>query len=67
VPRAVEVCLGYDHWGPRSLLAGALYPALFWIASAAAAQHSELSAVFKGPREKRVVWDTRREQLPQAS
>jgi biofilm PGA synthesis N-glycosyltransferase PgaC len=53
----------YDHWGPRSLLVGAIYPAVFWIASAAAALHSELPAVFKGPREKRVVWDIPRERV----
>jgi poly-beta-1,6-N-acetyl-D-glucosamine synthase len=53
----------YDHWGPRSLLVGAIYPATFWIASAAAALHSELPAAFKGPREKRVVWDIPREQV----
>jgi poly-beta-1,6-N-acetyl-D-glucosamine synthase len=53
----------YDHWGPRSMLVGAIYPAVFWIASAAAALHSELPAVFKGPREKRVVWDIPREQV----
>jgi len=53
----------YDRWGPRSLLVGAIYPALFWIASAAAALHSELPAVFAGPREKRVVWDIPRERL----
>jgi poly-beta-1,6-N-acetyl-D-glucosamine synthase len=53
----------YDHWGPRSLLVGSIYPALFWIASAAAALHSELPAVFKGPRERRVVWDIPRERV----
>jgi poly-beta-1,6-N-acetyl-D-glucosamine synthase len=53
----------YDHWGPRSLLVASIYPAVFWIASAAATLHSQLRAVFTGPREKRVVWDVPREQV----
>jgi poly-beta-1,6-N-acetyl-D-glucosamine synthase len=53
----------YDHWGPRSLLVASIYPALFWIASAAATLHSQLRTVFTGPREKRVVWDVPREQV----
>ena len=53
----------YDHWGPRSLLVGAIYPAVFWLASAVATLHSELRAVFSGPRAKRVVWDIPRERV----
>jgi poly-beta-1,6-N-acetyl-D-glucosamine synthase len=53
----------YDHWGPRALLVASIYPATFWIASAAAALHSQLRAVFTGPRAKRVVWDVPREQV----
>jgi hypothetical protein len=53
----------YDHWGPRSLLVGSIYPALFWIASAAATLHSQLRAIFTGPRVKRVVWDVPREEV----
>jgi poly-beta-1,6-N-acetyl-D-glucosamine synthase len=53
----------YDHWGPRSLLIASVYPAIFWLASAAATLHSQLRAVFTGPREKRVVWDVPREQV----
>jgi biofilm PGA synthesis N-glycosyltransferase PgaC len=60
---AIGLRYHYDHWGPRSLLVGAIYPALFWIASAVAALHSELPAVFRGPRERRVVWDIPREQV----
>jgi biofilm PGA synthesis N-glycosyltransferase PgaC len=56
----------YDHWGPRSLLVASIYPALFWIASAAATLHSQLRAVFTGPREKRVIWDIQREQVTPA-
>jgi biofilm PGA synthesis N-glycosyltransferase PgaC len=53
----------YDHWGPRSLLIASIYPAVFWIASAVASLHSQVRAVFTGPREKRVVWDVPREQV----
>jgi hypothetical protein len=53
----------YDHWGPRSLLVGAIYPAVFWLASAVATLHSQLPALFVGPRAKRVVWDIPREQV----
>jgi poly-beta-1,6-N-acetyl-D-glucosamine synthase len=53
----------YDHWGPRSLLIGAVYPAVFWIASAVATLHSQLPALFTGPRAKRVVWDIPREHV----
>jgi poly-beta-1,6-N-acetyl-D-glucosamine synthase len=58
---AIWLRFHYDHWGPRSLLIGAIYPAVFWIASATAALHSELPAIIRGPREKRVVWDIPRE------
>ena len=57
----------YDHWGPRSLLVASIYPAIFWIASAVATLHSQLRAVFTGPREKRVVWDVPREQVGTAA
>lgn len=60
---AVWLRFHYDHWGPRSLLVGSIYPAVFWIASAVAALHSELPAVFTGPRAKRVVWDIPREAV----
>jgi biofilm PGA synthesis N-glycosyltransferase PgaC len=53
----------YDHWGPRSLLVASMYPAVFWLASAAATLHSQLRAVFTGPRDRRVVWDIPRETV----
>jgi poly-beta-1,6-N-acetyl-D-glucosamine synthase len=56
----------YDRWGPRSLLVASIYPAVFWLASAAATLHSQLRSVFTGPREKRVVWDVPREQVAAA-
>jgi biofilm PGA synthesis N-glycosyltransferase PgaC len=56
----------HDHWGPRSLLVGAIYPAVFWIAPAVATLHSQLPALLTGPRAKRVVWDIPREQAPSA-
>lgn len=51
----------YDHWDLRSLLVGAIYPLAYWAISAGAALRSELIAVYRGPRERRVVWDIPRE------
>jgi poly-beta-1,6-N-acetyl-D-glucosamine synthase len=53
----------YDRWGPRSILVGAIYPLLFWLASASAALHQQVAALIRGPRQRRVVWDIQREQL----
>jgi hypothetical protein len=36
----------------------------FWTISALAALRAELSAVVKGPRGERVVWDIPREEAP---
>jgi biofilm PGA synthesis N-glycosyltransferase PgaC len=51
----------YDRWDVRSLLVGAIYPLAYWTISAGAALHSEVVSVFRGPRERRVVWDIPRE------
>jgi poly-beta-1,6-N-acetyl-D-glucosamine synthase len=53
----------YDRWGPRSILVGAVYPLLYWLASASAALHQQVAALIRGPRGRRVVWDIEREQL----
>jgi hypothetical protein len=53
----------YDPWDLRSALVGAIYPVLFWLWSAAAALRSQITALFRGPREEHVVWDIPREQL----
>jgi poly-beta-1,6-N-acetyl-D-glucosamine synthase len=52
----------YDPWGPRSFLVGAVYPLLFWLVSAGAALNKQITALIRGPRAKRVVWDIGREQ-----
>jgi len=54
---AIYLRYHYDHWGPRALLVGAIYPGCFWLYSAFAALRAEWPAIFGGPREKRVVWD----------
>jgi biofilm PGA synthesis N-glycosyltransferase PgaC len=51
----------YDRWGMRSLLVGAVYPLAYWLISATAALHDQLTALFRGPRERAVVWDIPRE------
>ena len=53
----------YDHWDVRALLIGPLYPLLFWLVSASAAINQQLTALIRGPREQRVVWDIPRERL----
>jgi biofilm PGA synthesis N-glycosyltransferase PgaC len=58
---AVMLNYHYDRWDVRSLLVGAIYPLAYWTISAAAALRSEVVAVFRGPRDRRVVWDIPRE------
>ena len=57
----------YDRWDVRALLLGPIYPMLFWIVSASAAINQQLTALIRGPREQRVVWDIPREQLDSTS
>jgi poly-beta-1,6-N-acetyl-D-glucosamine synthase len=59
---ALTLSAHYDRWDLRSMLVGAIYPVVFWIASASAALHSQVTALFRGPRGERVVWDIPREQ-----
>jgi biofilm PGA synthesis N-glycosyltransferase PgaC len=58
---ALSLNYHYDRWDMRSLLVGAIYPLAYWTISAGAALHSEVIAVIRGPRERRVVWDIPRE------
>jgi biofilm PGA synthesis N-glycosyltransferase PgaC len=53
----------YDRWGVRALLVGAIYPIAFWIVSASAALAHQITALIRGPRGERVVWDIPREQI----
>jgi biofilm PGA synthesis N-glycosyltransferase PgaC len=61
----VALALGfpYDHFDLRAFMLAAPYLLLFWGVSACAALRSQVVATIRGPRESRVVWDTRREQL----
>jgi poly-beta-1,6-N-acetyl-D-glucosamine synthase len=63
---ALALSAHYDRWDLRSMLVGAVYPVLFWLASASAALHSQVVALVRGPRGKRVVWDIPREQQERA-
>ena len=56
----------YDRWPLRAFLIGPIYPLVFWLFSATAALHSQISALVRGPREQRVVWDIPREPLEPA-
>jgi biofilm PGA synthesis N-glycosyltransferase PgaC len=59
---ALALSSHYDRWDLRSMLVGAVYPVLFWLASAAAALKWQVIALVRGPRGERVVWDIPREQ-----
>jgi biofilm PGA synthesis N-glycosyltransferase PgaC len=50
----------------RTIFLAALYPLLYWMLAAAAALHSQIVGLVRGPRERRVVWDIPREQLGSA-
>ena len=64
---AVALRYPYDHWDVRAMLLGPIYPMLFWIVSASAAVDQQLTALIRGPRERRVVWDIPREPLDSTS
>jgi poly-beta-1,6-N-acetyl-D-glucosamine synthase len=60
---ALSLERGYDRTIIRPLLLGAAYPIGYWMLAAAAAVHSEASALARGPREQRVVWNLGRERF----
>ena len=53
----------YDRSIFRPLLFGVLYPLAYWIISGLAALHSEVGSLFRGPSERRVVWNIPRQPL----
>jgi biofilm PGA synthesis N-glycosyltransferase PgaC len=59
---ALVLSVHYDRWDLRSVLVGAIYPLLFWLVSAAAAIHSQVVALARGPRAQRVVWNLPRDE-----
>src|SRR3954469_8245696 len=69
LPLTVADVLGhpYDRWDVRAMLLGPLYPLLFWLVSASASLNQQLTAMIRGPREERVVWDVPRERLDSTS
>ena len=48
---------GYDPTSARAFLVAAVYPLAYWLIGAAAALRSEIVALLRGPRSRRVVWD----------
>ncbi len=64
---AVALRYHYDHWDARAMLIAPIYPVLFWLVSASAAINQQISALIRGPRERRVVWDIPRERLDSTS
>jgi biofilm PGA synthesis N-glycosyltransferase PgaC len=59
----VALALGfpYDRWDLRAFSVAAVFPLLYWTIAAAAALRSQVVALARGPRERRVVWDIPRE------
>jgi poly-beta-1,6-N-acetyl-D-glucosamine synthase len=53
----------YDPTNTRAFALGAVYPIAYWLISASAALHSQLTALIRGPRAGRVVWDIARERI----
>jgi poly-beta-1,6-N-acetyl-D-glucosamine synthase len=64
---AVALRYPYDHFDVRAMLLGPIYPLLFWLISASAAIDQQLTALIRGPQERRVVWDIPREPLDSTS
>ena len=64
---AVALRYPYDHFDVRAMLLGPIYPLLFWLISASAAIDQQLTALIRGPQERRVVWDIPREPLDSPS
>ena len=64
---AVALSYPYDHWDVRAMVLGPIYPMLFWLISASAAINQQVTALIRGPRERRVVWDIPREPLDSPS
>ena len=60
---AVGIEARYDRPALLAFLLGPLYPLGFWAITALAALRHELPAVWRGPREERVVWDIPREPV----
>jgi poly-beta-1,6-N-acetyl-D-glucosamine synthase len=60
---AVALEARYDRPALFPFLLGPLYPLGFWAISALAAIREELPALWRGPREDRVVWDIPRERV----
>ena len=60
---ALKLEHGYDPTALRAFLVGALYPIAFWMINGAAALHSQIVGLIRGPRKERVVWDIPREEV----
>lgn len=60
---AVGIEARYDRPALVAFLLGPLYPLGFWAITALAAVREELPALWRGPREQRVVWDIPREPV----
>ncbi len=53
----------YDRHSMRVVLIGPIYPLAYWMIAAAAALVSEIPALIRGPRGRRLTWDLDRDPL----
>jgi biofilm PGA synthesis N-glycosyltransferase PgaC len=59
---ALALGFAYSRWDLRAFSVAAIFPVLYWMIAAAAALRSQVDALARGPRERRVVWDIPRER-----
>ena len=58
---AMTMEVRYDPTAALTFLLGPIYPAAYWGLAAAAALRAEVTAIVRGPRGERVVWDMPRQ------
>jgi biofilm PGA synthesis N-glycosyltransferase PgaC len=60
---ALQVDLRHERLMLRAFLLGPIYPVAYWTIGAAAALREQVTALARGPRRQRVVWDIPRERI----
>jgi biofilm PGA synthesis N-glycosyltransferase PgaC len=60
---ALRLDYPHDRRALFALLVAPIYPVAHWLVAALAALRDELPALFRGPAERRVVWDVPREEV----
>ena len=60
---ALSLEYDYDPTSLRALLVAVLYPVGYWVVGGLAALRCQTVALFRGPQDRRVVWDIPRQSL----